>query len=153
VQSDLDLSSYDLIDDLARSFRRGALGVSDRRSPSLSSRDMLTHSSNRGLYFLDCERSPGVFPRGPLFIRWRNIRRSSYTTGCLPAATRAPSPGGLAVDAAMRGESDHIRRVDVWDSHAVPPACSHRPQRVASSSDADASWELSSAGRVYHRPP
>jgi hypothetical protein len=44
-QFDLDLFSHDLIDDLARSFRREAPGVSDRRGPSLSFRDMLPHSS------------------------------------------------------------------------------------------------------------
>jgi hypothetical protein len=46
--------------------------------------------------------------------------------------------------AAMRGVSDRDRRVDVWDSHVLA---------AASSSDADASWQSSSAPRGKHRPP
>jgi hypothetical protein len=53
-------------------------------------------------------------------MRWRNIARCSYTTGCLPPAPRAPSPGTLAFDAATRGESD--RSVVGWDVHGVPAA-------------------------------
>jgi hypothetical protein len=54
VQCGLDLFSYDSIDGLARSFLRGAPGVSDRHRLSLSLAVMLTHSSSRGLSFLDC---------------------------------------------------------------------------------------------------
>jgi hypothetical protein len=116
---DLDLFSYDLIDDLGRSFRRAAPGVSDRRGPSLSFRDMLTHSSNCGLYFLDCERPPRVCDfRVDRRLDAGETSRGVRTRPGASRLLRAPSPGTLAFDAAMRGEGD--RRVDVWDSHAVP---------------------------------
>jgi hypothetical protein len=50
---------HDLISYLGCVPERGA-GVSDHRDPSLSFSDMLTHSNNRSLDFLDCERPPRV---------------------------------------------------------------------------------------------
>jgi hypothetical protein len=112
VQCDLNLFSYDLIDDLARSFRRGAPGVSDRRRQAAVS-IFWTASPRRGSVTSAWTAVYALVKPPAVFVHDRVL---------VACSARAPSPGTLAFDAAMRGESDRVRRGDGWDSRAVPAA-------------------------------